>query len=187
MLGWLMSKLPCSRRKKKTCYLLRSCLQPQLMIPVSNSTLHIALPDPDQCPSIRGTDYRLHWHQHHLPPPTNLVQRRDPMALSQNTRTTALLLPPSHRAKPHHVQDKHKSMRPCSHSFTTHPVPPPLPVHSWGRLTPTFTDVFPWLMEHGQMHGVPTLCKSWGLCKQLHKWRQGASPGVHYTHPQPKR
>lgn len=29
------------------------------MMPVSNSTLNIVLPDSYQCPSIRGTDYRL--------------------------------------------------------------------------------------------------------------------------------
>lgn len=65
--------------------------------------------------------------------------------------------------------------------------PPPLPAHSPGPLTPTFPDVFPWLMEHSWMHKAPTPCKSWGLCRQLHKWRQEASPGVRYAHPQPKR
>lgn len=45
--------------REKPCYSLHSCLPLGLMIPVSNSTLNIALPDSYQCPSIRGTDYRL--------------------------------------------------------------------------------------------------------------------------------
>lgn len=85
------------------------------------------------------------------------------------------------------VQDKCKSTRPCLHSPLTHAAPLPLPVHSEGPLTPTFPDVFPGLMEHSWMHQVPTPCKSGGLCRHLHKWRQEASPGVHYTLPQPKR
>lgn len=60
---------------------------------------------------------------------------------------------------------------------------PPWTLH----LTPTFPDVFPGLMEHSWMHKAPTLHKLRGLCRHLHVWRQEASPGVHYPHPQPKR
>lgn len=55
--GWWLSH--CAAGKGKTCYLLGYCLPPEVMIPVSNSTRCIALPDLSQCPSIRGTDYRL--------------------------------------------------------------------------------------------------------------------------------
>lgn len=84
---------------------------------------------------------------------TKTVQRRGLMVLSQAIRATAPL--PSHRVQQHHVQDKCKSARCCSHSFVTHTAPLPLPVHSRGPLTPTFPDVFSWLMEHSWTHKAP--------------------------------
>lgn len=60
-------------------------------------------------------------------------------------------------------------------------------VNSQGPLTPTFPDVFPGLMEHSWMYKAPTLFERWGLCRHLQEGKQEASPGVHHTHPQPKR
>lgn len=68
-LAWVMSKLFWGRGERKACYLPCKCPPPEIVTPVPNSTLSIALPDPAQRPSIRGKLTDFHWHQHHLLPP----------------------------------------------------------------------------------------------------------------------
>lgn len=98
-------------------------------------------------------------------------------ALSQDVKTTPPLLSPSHRAKQHHIQDKCKSTRPCSHSPMRHAAPRPSmstqrgPSHLLSQMCS-----LGWWSTAGCTSPPPR-----SLCGHLHKWRQEASPGVRYT------
>lgn len=76
MLGWMMSKLLGSR-EKKTCYLIRYCLLPEVMIPVSNSTCVLLYLTSLSAHQSEGQITGCHWHQHHLPSPTTGIKGKD--------------------------------------------------------------------------------------------------------------
>lgn len=110
------------------------------------------------------------------------MQRREPIVLSQDIRTPALLL--SSSQEPKSILSRTNA--------------------SQLDLAPILSEHIPSLSTHGgPLHCFPT-CVSWaegarldvqrphqlqvlGLCRQVHMWKREASPGVHYTYPQPKK
>lgn len=117
---------------------------------------------------------------------TKMVQRREPMALSQDSKTPALLLP---------LAKSWTASRPgqMQVNWAWLPVPQntyaPLP-STHGGLSHYFPRCVAQLTEHGWMLKGTTGYKPWDFaekCTHTHKWEQEASSGVHYTYPQPKK